>query len=103
MKVIANLMASAVTFKKCTAEKLSFILLNLIDLGLTVFAFSSGLSELNPLMRHMLDAPYQLIFVKMGIPVMLAWLLPGKLLIPAIALLALIIGWDIKELIIFSF
>lgn len=99
--MIANLMASAVTFKKCTVEKLCFILLNFLDLGLTVFAVSSGLNELNPLMRHMLDAPYQLILVKMGMPILLAWLVPGKLLIPAAGLLAVIVGWDIRQLVIF--
>jgi hypothetical protein len=99
--VIANLMASAVTFKKCTAEKLCFILLNFLDLGLTVFAVSSGLNELNPLMRHMLDVPYQLVLVKIGMPVLMAWLVPGKLLIPAAGLLAVIVGWDIRQLVIY--
>ncbi len=96
--MIADLMASAVTFKKGTAEKLAFLLLNLMDLGLTLFGASLGLFEVNPIMRHLLGVPYQMYIAKMGIPLLLAWLLPGKLLIPAIIFLAFIIGWDIREL-----
>jgi len=36
--------------------------------------------------------------VKLVIPVLIAWLTPGKLLIPACILLLLVIGWDLKEL-----
>jgi hypothetical protein len=99
--VLYDIMSSAVSFRKCTAEKLAFVILNFLDLGLTLLAISIGLSELNPLMRSMLGAPYQIYLVKMGIPLLLAWLLPGKLLIPAIALLAFIVGWDLKELLVY--
>ncbi len=99
--MVATLMASAVTFKKCKLEKLAFILLNLVDLCLTIFAVSQGAHELNPMMRSMLNAPYQMYMAKLVLPVLLAWLLPGKFLIPSIALLTFVIGWDIKELTIF--
>ena len=98
-----NLMASAVTFKKCTLEKLIFIILNLMDLSLTVFAVSHGAYELNPLMRSLLESPYQMYLIKLIIPVFLAWLIPGKLLMPSIAVLVLIMGWDIRELCQLSF
>jgi len=91
-------MASAITFKKCTGEKVVFILLNLIDMGLTVLAMSLGAEELNPFMREVIAAPYQLMMVKLVIPLFLAWLVPGKLLLPSIALLSLVIGWDMREL-----
>jgi hypothetical protein len=98
-----NLMRSAATFKECTLEKISFIALNQLDLGLTLLAISSGLSELNPLMRNMFLSPYQLILFKVAIPLFLAWIVPGKLLIPAIIFLAIIVSWDIKELMVFYF
>jgi len=94
----ARLVASSLTFKKCTFEKLAFILLNVLDLGLTVFAVSNGAHELNPLMRAAFASPFQLLMIKLVIPVFLAWLIPGKLLLPAIALLAFVAGWNIKEL-----
>jgi hypothetical protein len=101
--MLASLMASSITFKKCTVEKLAFIALNLIDLILTLFAVSHGAHELNPLMRNMLNAPFQLYVAKLVLPVFFAWLLPGKLLIPSIALLTFVVGWDIRELMIFFF
>jgi hypothetical protein len=101
--VLANLMASAITFKKGTFEKLSFIILNLIDLGLTLFALSQGANELNPLMRSVVNSPLQLYGAKIVLPMFLAWLLPGKLLWPSIILLTFVIGWDIRELALFYF
>jgi hypothetical protein len=98
---MTNFLASAVTFKKATPEKLAFIILNLIDLGLTIFASSIGAHELNPLMNKMLAAPYQMYMVKLVIPVLLAWLLPGKILIPSIALLVVVAGWNIRELLVY--
>jgi hypothetical protein len=98
---VTNLLASAVTFKRATPEKLAFIVLNLVDLGLTLFAASIGAHELNPLMNKMLAAPYQMYMAKVVIPVLLAWLLPGKILIPSIALLTVVVGWNIRELLVF--
>jgi hypothetical protein len=98
---MTNLLASAVTFKRSTPEKLAFILLNLFDLGLTLFASSIGAHELNPLMNKMLAAPYQVYMAKLVIPLLLAWLLPGKILIPSIALLAVVVGWNVRELLVF--
>lgn len=74
------------------------MILSQVDLCLTLVAVSFGLSELNPLMRNLLMAPLYLILVKVAAPIFIAWLTPGKLLIPAIALLAFIVGWDIREL-----
>jgi hypothetical protein len=98
---MTNLLASAVTFKKATPEKLAFIILNMIDLGLTLFATSFGARELNPLMNQMLASPLMLYVVKLIIPLFLAWLLPGKILIPSIALLTVVVGWNVRELLIF--
>jgi hypothetical protein len=101
--VIANLMTSAATFRRCTAEKLAFVILNLIDLGLTLLAVSQGAHELNPLMRNLVSSPFQLYMTKLALPLFFAWLVPGKLLWPSIALLTFIVGWDLRELAIFFF
>ena len=103
MNVLTNLMSSAMTFEKEQAAKLLFIILNIIDLNLTLFAISEGATELNPLMQNLFNAPYRLYLVKLILPTFLAWLVPGKLLVPAVILLAFVIGWDIRELILLSY
>ncbi|MCK4274563.1 MAG: hypothetical protein KAW90_06675 [Dehalococcoidales bacterium] len=92
---------STATFRKCTAEKASFILLCQFDLTLTVLAINLGLAELNPFIRYLVQIPALLLVVKLAIPVLIAWLMPGRLLWPSIALLALVVIWNIKELVIY--
>jgi hypothetical protein len=99
--MIAILRTSAITFRKCTLLKLAYIILNMVDLGLTLYAVSHGAQELNPFMRSMFEAPYQLYIVKFVLPVFLAWLLPGPLIIPSIAALVFVIGWDLNQLSVF--
>ena len=99
--VLAGLKASAFTFKRGTPEKLAYIILNLIDLGLTLFALSIGAHEYNPLLRSMANSPFQLYGAKLLLPSTVAWILPGKLLIPAVAFLLLVVGWDIRELVLY--
>ena len=99
----ANLWVSTATFRRCIPEKVSFVLLNQVDLVLTVLAVSLGLSELNPLIRHLVAVPVLLLIVKVAIPLLIAWLTPGKFLIPAIILLSLVVSWNVKELLIFLF
>lgn len=79
--------------------KLTYISLQLVDLGLTIMAASSGYNELNPFIRGLLDAPLQLFMVKLVIPSLIALFIPGKFLIPGVLLLILIIGWNVKELV----
>jgi hypothetical protein len=98
---ITGLFDSAVTFKKYTAEKLAFIGLGLLDLLLTVLAINLGLSEINPVMRLLIQLPALLLMVKFFIPILIAWLMPGKLLWPSIAMLFMVVVWNIKELAIF--
>jgi len=78
--------------------RLSYVLLHQIDLVLTVLAVSAGLSELNPIIRSMLGLPLQLVLLKLIIPLAIAWFAPGKLLIPAIVFLLIVICWNLKEL-----
>ena len=97
----ASLWDSTATFKRGTAEKASFVLLHQFDLVLTVLAVTLGFSELNPLMRYLVAMPFLLLIVKLAIPLLIAWLAPGKLLLPAIILLCLVVIWNIKELLLF--
>jgi hypothetical protein len=97
----ANLWDSAATFRRDTAAKASFILLNQFDLFLTVLALYLGCTELNPFMRYLISVPALLVAVKLALPPLIAWLVPGKLLWPALAVLALVAIWNIKELVIY--
>jgi hypothetical protein len=99
--VTTNWWDSSTTFKRCTVEKVSFILLSVFDLGLTVLAMYLGLWELNPIVRLLVHIPVMLVVVKLAIPVLIAWVMPGRLLWPSIAALALVIIWNIKELVFF--
>ena len=80
------------------ALKASYVFLHQLDLILTILAVQHGLSELNPLMRGLLASPLQLVVAKFAIPLLIAWFVPAKLLIPAVLLMCLVIGWNVKEL-----
>ena len=82
------------------ALKVSYVLLHQVDLVLTVLATNLGLYELNPLIRELLATPLQLVVVKLFIPLLLAWLIPGKLLIPAVIFIGLVVIWNVKELLL---
>ena len=78
--------------------KFSYVFLHQVDLVLTVLATSAGFSELNPIIKSMIGAPSELLLVKLIIPLLIAWLVPGKLLLPAVLLLSAVVGWNLKEL-----
>ena len=80
--------------------KISYVLLHQVDLILTLFAVSAGLSELNPVMRSLLHSPLQLFVVKLVIPLLIVWLIPSKFLVPAIALISLVVIWNVKEILL---
>ena len=92
---------SSATFRRCTEEKASFILLCLFDLTLTILAINLGMTELNPFVRYLIQIPALLLLTKLAIPILIAWLMPGRLLWPSIGLLVLIVVWNIKELVIY--
>jgi hypothetical protein len=81
-----------------TILKIVFLALQLIDLTLTLIAAHSGWPELNPFMRASLSSLYKMAIFKFFVPVFVSWLVPGRLLIPAIILLAAVLGWNVKEL-----
>lgn len=100
-----NMMAgwweSTATFKKCAVEKVSFIFLCLLDLVLTLAAMNLGIPEINPVIVYLIQIPALFLVVKFLMPVIIAWIIPGKLLLPSIGLLALVVIWNIKELVVF--
>ena len=83
--------------------KIAYLILQVLDLALTLFAMSIGAHELNPVMRASLSSPLQLTVLKGGMPLIIAWLVPGKLLIPAILFLLFVVGWNVKELLMVLF
>ncbi len=84
-----------------TTAKAWYVLLQQLDLALTALAMSLGLWEHNPVMRSLLTTPFQLVTVKLLIPLIIVWLVPGKLLVPAVLFLGLVVGWNVKELLFF--
>lgn len=80
--------------------RLAYLGLQMIDLAMTLFAANLGFPELNPMINASLSSPLQLVLFKVGIPLMIVLFIPGKLLIPAIVLLAAVVGWNIKELLL---
>lgn len=89
---------SVAEFKKGLSIKVAYVLLHQADSLLTSFAMSAGFKELNPVLKGMLDAPAQLLAFKLIIPVMIAWLVPAKLLLPALVFLLVVIGLNLREL-----
>ena len=87
-------------YRRSLTVKATYLLLHQLDLALTVLAVSAGLDELNPWMRNLLTLPLQLAIVKLAIPLLIAWLVPYKLLIPATLFLLVVVGWNIKELVL---
>ncbi len=85
---------------RCIAVKASYVFLHQIDLALTILAPSYGLHEINPVVREMLSAPVSLLVMKVVVPILIAWLVPSRFLVPAVVLLAAIIVWNLKELLV---
>jgi hypothetical protein len=91
---------SSATFKQCTAEKVAFIALAEADLLLTVVAVFAGFTELNPFVKFLLAVPALLVLIKGILPVIIAWIIPGRLLWPSIAALGVVFALNVKELIV---
>jgi hypothetical protein len=90
------------TFRHGIMGKFAYILLVYLDIGLTFIALRLGGQELNPFMQGFVTNPLQFLLVK-GVPaIAIAWLCPAKLLIPAVVLMLLVVGWDAKELILLN-
>ena len=89
---------SVVEWKKGLSIKVAYVLLHQADILLTNFAIFAGFKELNPLIRGLLDTPVQLLVFKLIIPLIIAWLVPAKLLLPALGLLLVVIVLNLTQL-----
>ncbi len=89
---------SLAEFKKGLSLRVAYMVLQLADLLMTYYAVNAGYEELNPIMRGFLDSPVQLVMLKLVVPLAIAWLVPARLLLPALALLLAVIGFNITEL-----
>ncbi len=85
-------------FRKGLSLRVTYVAFQLIDCLMTVLAVNAGYQELNPVMRGLLGSPTQLLTCKIIVPLAIAWLVPARLLIPALVLLVGVIGLNIKEL-----
>ena len=83
--------------------KLSYFMLQQVDLFLTIWAVNSGFTEMNPLMRSMLDSPLQLVGIKVLFPMLFAWFCPAKLILPSFVLISGITLWNVKEILVMMF
>ena len=77
---------------------MSFVALVYADLLVTLLAVGHGFNELNPLMASLLGRPGELFLVKFAPPLFIAWLVPGRLLLPSIGALLLLSAWNIGAL-----
>jgi len=89
---------SVAQWKKGLSIKVAYVLLHQADILMTNFAISAGFKELNPVIRGLLDTPVQLLVFKLIIPLIIAWLVPAKLLLPALVLLLVVIGLNLTQL-----
>jgi hypothetical protein len=87
--------------RKGLSLRVVYMAFQLADCLMTILAVNAGFQELNPVMRGLLGSPVQLITFKLVIPLAIAWLVPAKLLIPALVLLLAVIGLNVKELLLF--
>ena len=95
---MSELRTSAATFSCGTNYKLTFVVLGLVDLALTLYAVSNGYYERNPVFASLQENPMGLFMLKFAGPVAIAWLVPARLLLPSIALLFAVVGWNVAEL-----
>jgi len=78
--------------------KAAYVILQMIDLLLTLAGTSLGFTEMNTVMRGLLGSPQHLALTKLIIPLLIARFVPGRWLLPSIFLLILVVGWNVKEL-----
>lgn len=87
-------------FRKGLSLRVAYMALQLIDCLMTVLAVNAGFEEMNPVMQGLLGSPVQLVMFKLIVPLAIAWLVPARLLLPALVLLLAIIGFNVKELLL---
>ena len=85
-------------FRKGIPIKVAYVLLQQADMMMTSFAISAGFHEVNPIVRGILSSPGELLALKLFVPIVIAWFVPAKLLLPAIALLVLVLVLNLYQL-----
>ena len=85
-------------WKKGLGVKIAYVIMHQADILLTSFALSTGFRELNPVIRGVIDTPVQLLAIKLLIPLIIAWLVPARLLLPALGLLLVVIIFNLTQL-----
>jgi hypothetical protein len=85
-------------WKKGLSIKTAYVLLHQADILLTSFALHVGAEEINPVIKASLSSPVILLVLKLFIPLVIAWLVPARLLVPAIVLLLIIVSLNLVQL-----
>jgi hypothetical protein len=93
-----DLRTTTATLSRGTGPKGLFVLLGVVDLVLTLWALENGFVELNPVFRGLQDNLPGLLLMKVAVPLGIAWAVPARLLLPSIALLLAVLGWNLGEL-----
>ncbi len=96
---MTELRATTATFSRGTNYKFTFIALGVLDLLLTLYALGQGHTELNPVFNGLQHNLGGLLMLKLAGPIAIAWLVPAMLLLPSIALLFGVVGWNLAELV----
>ncbi len=91
---MSDLRLTTATFAHGTSLKLAFVALGAIDMLITLYALNAGYVELNSVFEAARGRPAGLFLLKLAGPVAIAWLVPSKLLVPSIALLAVVLAWN---------
>lgn len=94
---MSALRLSVATFRHGTRLKVAFIAAVYLDVALTYLARAIGFTELNPVMASLLEDPERLLLVKGMFPVALAWLVPDRLLLPSVAFMIGVAGWNLSQ------
>ncbi len=98
---MSELLATTATLKRGTTIKMFFVFLAFADFFLTLFALRLGFAEHNPLVESLVGNPAYFFMFKVMVSLFLAWLIPSRLLLPSLALLFLVVAWNLKEFLIF--
>ena len=99
---MSDLHLTTATFARGTSLKLSFVALGVADLLLTLYALGAGYVELNPVFQSVQERPGGLFLLKVAVPAAIAWLALAKLLLPSIAFLCVVLGWNAGTLLALS-
>lgn len=85
-------------WRKGIPFRLAYLLLQVLDMALTLFAVSRGHTELNPVIGNLLHDPAMLVLLKLEIPLLIVWLVPAKYLIPGIIYFTAVTILNLKAL-----